>query len=426
MCSRENAPVIAFPNPQKTGKMSYLEQAKLLDFPLIDPPTAPREASAWDDIAETVEAIVNGFVPDEFKDENGGTIIFNTSKEAVGKISRVGQIVKKKCLGIGKTIIEHEIKLIPTSVWRKMADRVETNIVKPTMPEYAKGFDEAVLKIAKDPENLIVFISSHEGLGDGAGSAKIAKYTTDLINTQRPPENQSEGWMLPISASLGSGHQGVSWQKLIEPLKERALKYHLFMVDITRKKDEEQYSLRGGNRKHSRELIKIINHDNDRIADGQFLYLAGKMEEGRREKRKFPRNLNPFGRPINGLRELNCKSFHSIVNSIELKYHRRVIIIPVGSYGAFDIFDPEHHSLPTLKAIKEFVRPNPKSLLTVKVGLPVSYDDIVLEARKKAKQKNGSEKITSEAIDHKFGDMLAELLPEKARGRYEGYTVDLQ
>jgi len=149
------------------------------------------------------------------------------------------------------------------------------------------------------------------------------------------------------------------------------------------------------------------------------------MQEGRRKKGKFPGSLNPFGHPINGLREFNCKSFHGLVNSTELKHHRKVIIIPVGSYGAFDIFDPGYHSYPTLKVLKELVRSNPKSLLTVKVGLPVSYDDIVLKARKEALKQNGSEEINSRNIDHEFGSMLAVLLPPGAQGYYRSYKMDL-
>jgi len=70
------------------------------------------------------------------------------------------------------------------------------------------------------------------------------------------------------------------------------------------------------------------------------------------------------------------------------------------------------------KAVKEFVSSNPKSLLTVKVGLPVSYDHIVLEARREALEQTRSEEITSRNIDYKFGSMLAELLPPEAQGFY--------
>ena len=381
MPSHERVPGGSFTDMQGTEKMSQSEQEKLLDFPLIDPPpTAPK-------------------------------------KTARG-ISGVGHTIKKGYLRIGKSMIKYGLTPISTLTSERIVDHIETNLVEPIVPEYAEGFAEAILEIAKDPENFIVFIGNHQGYGDSLGSAINAKYVTDLINQRRAPENQFRGFIIPIAASLVSGDQSASWQKLVGPLKKRALEYNLHAVDIVRKKDREQYDLHGSNKRYENELMKIINYEDDRIGDGLYVYLAGNMQEGRRKKRKFPGSLNPFGRPINGLAELNCKSFHGLVKSAELERHRKVIIIPVGSHGAPDIFDPEYHSLPTLKAVKEFVSSNPKSLLTVKVGLPVSYDHIVLEARREALEQTRSEEITSRNIDYKFGSMLAELLPPEAQGFY--------
>lgn len=316
--------------------------------------------------------------------------------------------------------IEKAVKPGLMKLAEKLMDRTETNIGAPIKPQYAEGFNEAILEITKDPNNILVFTCNHEGLGDGAPSGIISKQVYEMINNQRgPDEEKFRGFMLTIASSLTSGHQGSLWQELIKLADKTLQKYYLYMIPYTREKDKIQYNLHADNDEYKKVLDAIIKKEPDRIADGLFLYIAGNMSEGRRIKREFPTNLFPFGRPINGLPDLNCDRFHALAKITELRYGKKFIIVPVGMFGGFNVFDPEHHSMPTPKAIKELVSNNPKSLFTVRVGLPISYDQIVLNAKNEAMKQKGSEDITSRDVDSQLGYMLARQLPKEAQGHYK-------
>lgn len=309
---------------------------------------------------------------------------------------------------------------------KKLMARVETNIGAPIQPEYAPGFNEALIEAAKDPNNVLVFVCNHEGLGDGAPSGIISKQTTDLINSNLSPGQEKwRGWMLTIASSLASGHQGSLWQELVKLGDETLQKYSLFMKPFTREKDKVKYNLYADNDEYKETLDSIVQKKPDRIADGLMLYIAGNMEEGRRVKRKFPGNLYPFGRHIKGLQDLNCDRFHALAKISEIRYKKNFIVIPVGAYGGFNVFDPEHHSMPTPKTIKELISNHPNSLFQVKVGLPMPYDQIVLRARMKAENdfargQRETKDITSRDVDFQIGLLLTANLPQDAHGFYKG------
>jgi hypothetical protein len=404
-------------------ELSALELKELLNFHIDrDPPEPQAKPQPLESFFSEISEVIDGLALDDANHmpqislAPEGTIFATEQKKHISIKQKIKNGVQKKRMSIGEEIMRPAF----ASIAKKLVDRVETNLGLPIKPEYDEGFDESVLKLAKDPKNIFVEVGNHEGLGEGAGSVIIIKHITDLINAERAPGNLHRGSMLTIASSLASGHQGIFWQELIKQGKEKTLEYHMPMEEYTREKDKTKYNLYANNTKYQEELMRIIDKDDKRIADDLYFYLPGNMEEGRWEKRNFPANLLPFNRHIKGLQELHCERFNLLMKIIELRHNRKVWIIPVVQFGGFRIFDPNNkHSLPTSIAIKEIISNHPKSLLSVKVGLPRSYDSIVSKARAEAEKQRGSKEITSKDIDYRLGKMLAEPLPLKARGYYK-------
>lgn len=289
-------------------------------------------------------------------------------------------------------------------------DRTEKNIVQPIIPEFPDGFREMLLEKVKDPNTVLILISNHEGLPDGGTTAVLSRDITSLINEAKAIQEPHRGFMLTIAASLETGHQNLFIKEVIKYARYKLPKYFLTFGVYTRRKDKEKYHLKSNNNdEYNQKLTAIIDKKEEREADGLALYLAGNMEEGRRIKEGEKKGQ------MKGMQRLECEQFHLLIEIMKKRYHKKPILIPVGSYGAFDVLDPDRNNLPTLKSIGVFMGTKPKkSLLTVKVGLPIDYDDMVDKIQKDKEQQ----KITNEDIDNCMGKMIAKLLPLSARGVY--------
>lgn len=317
----------------------------------------------------------------------------------------VGKARKRTTFGakiLSKGIARPPI-VLATRIFVSLAER---KIVKPIKPEYAEGFGSAFIKAMQDPNTLPILICNHEGHADIASIAIVSQNLTNIINGTRDGEDQFRGFMLTIAASLETGHQNLFLQETTRQAKKRFLNYHLVTQAFVRETDREKYGLVSNNLDYMRKLMEIIKGEVNRGADGLAFFPQGSVESGRRME-----NGENKGR-IKGMQKFNCSELYELIQGIELKYKRKVLIIPIGSHGAGKVISPDHRR-PTLAAIEQMSKLHPKPLMVVKVGLPREWDSLVMEIGKQEGRQ-----ATAEDVGNSLGKIVASLLPPDARGEY--------
>lgn len=315
---------------------------------------------------------------------------------------------KEKKLSIEEKVVKPFIALAATI----FVPLVERNIVKPIKPEYAKGFDNAFMDIMKNQSVLPIIISNHTGHADAAGTVVISKHLTELANKVRSPENQFRGFMLTIAASLESAHQSLFLQQCTRQAKKILPKYTLSFGAYTRKKDVEKYRMNSSsNQKYVEETNEIIKGGSKRKADGLVYYVEGTVEGGRRIKEGKKQGQ------IKGMQKIDCEQLNMLIKKTQLRYQRKVIIITSSSDGASEVLDPDQESIkPTRKAIAAVASPIPprKSLLTVKVDMPIFYNDMIRQMEERMGRKT-----TSQDVSDELGRRISKGLPPEKRGYYK-------
>jgi hypothetical protein len=220
--------------------------------------------------------------------------------------------------------------------------------------------------------------------------------------------------MLTVAASIESAHQNIFLQQSIRRAKGVLYKrYHLPLGDYARKKDVEKYQIdpQTINRDFAEKTRNIMAGNEERIADGYAYYVEGTVEGGRRIKEGENKGQTK------GTQKIDFESYEPLIKRAQLRNHRKVVIITVSSDGASEILDPDQANIkPSRKAIMTVANPLParKSLLTVKVGDPIFYDDIV----KQIEEKTGKE-ATTEEIGDEIGRRISSGLPPEKRGYYK-------
>lgn len=284
------------------------------------------------------------------------------------------------------------------NIARMFLGRIDSRVAKNLKPEFADGFEDAFREAMKDNNTIPILISSHEGHPDGISAAVLSKKLTNLASEVR--DGTFPGFQLIIAASIKTGHQGQLLKEIITQGERDYLpRYRLRLLDLVRKKDVEKYKMRPNKIPFMRGLIKAIRADN-----GLIFFPEASVEGGRRIK------SGPNKNHIKGMQEFNGVDFDLIIEAVQ-KNHKKPLFIPVGSYGAFNIVDPDHNRLP-LKTIAALVNPVNQRLMWVKVGLPITYATLVNDM-----QKQGQE-VISDNIGNFLGLKVAELLPPHARGVY--------
>ncbi len=276
--------------------------------------------------------------------------------------------------------------------------RIDSRVAKTLEPEFADGFEDTFREAMKNKDTIPILISSHQGHPDGVTAAVLSKKLTGLANEVR--DGKFPGFQLIIAASIRAGHQGLLLKEIaVQGEKDYLPRYHLRFLDLVRKKDVERYNMRPNTFPFIRGLINAIQ-----AGHGLILFPEASVESGRRIK------SGPNKNRIKGMQRFNGVDFDLIIEAVR-KNHKKALFIPVGSHGAFNIVDPDHKR-PPLKTIAALAIPVSQRLMTVKVGQPINYADLVNDL-----QQQGQE-VTSENIGNFLGHRVAELLPPHARGVY--------
>lgn len=309
-------------------------------------------------------------------------------------IRRVGKILDPKSL-------VKAVETIPSALAVRMfLWRVEKNIVRPIVPEFPEGFDNAFRKAMRDKDITPILISSHQGHADIISIAIVSKRLTDLLNETANPSDRFPGFLVPIAASLETGNQGVLLKQGIKQAKKRYLpKYFLDTAPYVREKDKKLFALDSNNIRFMRKLLDSIKK-----GFGIGLFPEATVEGGR--------SKNDDRTDIKGMQKIDFAKFNEMITLVN-RCGKKPLFIPIGSRGAFRIVHPEHTQKFTFEAW-EAILPffETGSLMSIKVGMPIGYDQVVegVEQQK--------EEPTPEKLSYYLGRKIAELLPENERGVY--------
>lgn len=281
-------------------------------------------------------------------------------------------------------------------VTKALLYRVEPKIIDPIQPEYLEGFDKAYSEVVTDPNALIILIPDHQVHADGLPLSKVTQRLTQLTNAVRGSDHQSPGFVIIISKSMKSGHQGAFIREITTQMEPKLQKRNLFTNDYTRDTDEK-YGIKKNNTGFMVRLARYIKK-----GYGMVVFPEATMEGGRRVKGAPSRD------DIHGMQEFNKADFKIII-ALAHDLGKNVWYVPVGLYGGFNIESPDTN-LPTLPAVVTVFTPKFINLVEtqVKVELPVSHDDVIKEVR-----KDGME-VNSATIGFVLGRRVSHLVP---RGR---------
>lgn len=285
-------------------------------------------------------------------------------------------------------------------------NRVENNVVARITPEYVEGFDNAFREAMRDSNIMPILISNHEGHADAISTAVISGRLTGIVNETRSSGDQFRGFMLTVAASLETGDQNLFLQEGMRVVKKKLPRYSLSMQPFVRERDRTKYGITADNEDYMGTLMEIARRGSNRIADGLAFYPQGSVESGRRIKEGANKNH------IKGMQSFNCDELYNLIRIIETRYHRRVLLVPIGSHGAGNVINPDHRR-PTLKTLLTLAKKNPESLMSVKLGMPINWTDL-----KQQIEKQKGRKATAQDVGDFLGKTIAALLPPDARGIY--------
>lgn len=315
-----------------------------------------------------------------------------TQERIIPKVKRLGT-------GIVRPPIAKAAEIFFNRVERKIVERIE--------PEYAEGFDNAYKEEMQDPNTTIpILIFNHEGHADAISTAIISRKLTGITNETRSDEDLFRGFMLTVAASLETGHQNLFLQEGMRVVKKKLPRYNMSTEPFVREQDRERYGITSDNEAYVAKLMEIAKKGVNRSADGLAFYPQGSVESGRHIKE------GPNKNHIKGMQKFNCDELYNLIKIIEARYHRKVLLIPVGSHGAGNVISPDHRR-PTLKTVTTLVRKNPESMMSIKVGMPIKWSDL----KKQIEERKG-QKATAEDLEEFLGKTIASLLPPDARGVY--------
>ncbi|MDP2585628.1 MAG: hypothetical protein Q8P29_01975 [Candidatus Levybacteria bacterium] len=373
----------------------------------VKPKTPTSLATKKPSALEILGDFITGMMLDDLDSTTHEIFIGNTEPEKLSTRQKLGNKIKEKRLSLGEKITKPFIALKATI----FVGAIERNIVNPIKPEFPEGFDNTFTEIMKDPSVLPILISNHTGHADAAGTAVISRQLTKLVNKTRSSENQFRGFMLTIAASLESAHQSIFLQQCTNRAKKILPNYGLSLGAYTRPKDVEKYQMdTKNNRVYAEKTSEIIKGGSEREADGLAYYIEGTVEGGR--KIKEGENIGQ----TKGTQRIDCEQLNKIINKAQSRCHRRVVIITASSDGASEVLDPDKDNQPTRKAIKIVINPIPpkKSLLTVRIDMPIFYDDLIRQLEERTGQK-----ATTQDIGDEYGRRISKGLSPNKQGYYK-------
>lgn len=315
----------------------------------------------------------------------------------------------------------------------------EHQVIENIQIEYAVGYEERLGEKMKNPNTTLFKFSNHQSISEIETKAKIAQKDAKIINKARgfddtllgkvkkifkpqDEKNRFRGNVATYAKSLtpdGKPGQGSLAEQLAIRLRNKLTKKNLFMEPFVREVDEERFGLSTkDNRQLSRKLVYYAKNGFgfDYFTPGSVEESRFTDEEGTEKHRK-------------GLQEPDCTQYFRFMELAE-KLGKKPIIVFESMNGGYNVVDHTNRNKPSLtrKAIAACFDPRNspgirmilkvfhlenKPLMTAKVGLPMSKEEVLQQIRETYGEVN------LKNLNNYVGHRLAELLPEgDARGVY--------
>lgn len=288
-------------------------------------------------------------------------------------------------------------KNICGKIAEQLLSRTERRLFDPIRPEFPEGFKEALIEAMANPNAIPIVYSNHYDHANGAEMAVVSKILTHLINTARDPENQFKGFALVISSSLKDGKQNLLLQEFLEQAERNYFpKFNLSTIECATENDiKKRHESHGINRDYFHRLGSLAERGNEGIE----IFPEGSVEGGRYTGKLWNRH-------VKGMQKFNSEGLDIIARIIMEKNGKEIVYIPLTLEGPNRIHT--NHKIPTLLTIRTlYLTRNPKSLVSVKVGMPINHAEVI----RRIKEKNGQEEITPEEISDYLARLVVSLLP---------------
>jgi|WetSurMetagenome_2_1015567.scaffolds.fasta_scaffold01228_19 hypothetical protein len=278
-----------------------------------------------------------------------------------------------------------------------LLSRVDKKWMPLITPEIPMNFRETLTEKMKNPKALAVVVSDHYDHANGIEMMFMSKMVLDTVNSDRSPKNQLTRSRLIVAKSIGDGLQDAFLQSILERAEKTHLsKYHLSILTCVTKNDQARRHMEKSENIHfMRELIKIAKAKNEILE----IFVEGSVDGGRFTNGK--RNgMQPLIEDLDDIFKLLTK------NGAEL------VFVPFGSWGPNRINTKGKH-LPTSAALRSlFLEKNPKSLVNIKVGMPITQTEMQL----KIQEETGRAATTEDVRNYLGGECIAPLLPLEYQG----------
>ena len=276
-------------------------------------------------------------------------------------------------------------------------NRIEEKFIKTANIIFPNEYKEIYLEKMKDPNIIPVAFGNHYDHWNGVSMAIIMKTLTELANTVRDPNNPFKGFLMPVSASLATGKQGMFLKGIFNNVNMDLFitKYHTQMVPCVTKNDiKKRHMTDITNTRLLHEVMRIARNNNG----GVCFFPEQTVEGGRRIKE------GEFKGHRKGVQEFDSELIDMMTNRLD----EELLYFPMGFHGPNLVHTDS--GIPTRKFWRGMRNNNPEDLngiINIQVGKPVTSSELNETI---VKEKNGGE-ITKEDVSKKLRDMLVQLLP---------------
>lgn len=309
-----------------------------------------------------------------------GQKIRNRVNEIKGKRLSIGEKIRKPFNDIGVGAIMR---------------RIDSKLISPIEPEFPKGFEEALIEKMKNPNAVLIIISNHFDHANLLEMMVMSKKLIDMINTNRNRDSCLKGTRLIAAKSLKRGWQDMFLQSALKRAEQNLFpNYYLSLEECISKNDHKRRHMNPSeNLTFIKHLINFAQTKNEALE----IFVEGSVDGGR-----FTNGKRNGMQPL--IEELD------MIFKIITKNEAEMVFVSFGTWGKNRVHTDAKR--PTSIALKTlFLDKDPKSLVNIKVGMPITDSEI-----KDQIQKQKGQEATPEDIRNYLGITIASMLPPDFQG----------
>jgi hypothetical protein len=289
------------------------------------------------------------------------------------------------------------------STFVRWTSELERRVYDSIHVDFVNGAGREIIQRVKRGKLLIAY-ADHESHYDGRALAKATHILMDSANSVLEPEDRYQGFVLPKATTIDTGHQDSTLQKYSEESMKRNMAQDDYVVteDYTREKDQKLHHLPSNKIAFLRNMKKHI-----RSGFGIAVLPEATVQGGRNVNRG---KIKPWI-SINGMQPLEEPTMDLMVRLVRNEGYEP-ILVPIGIYNTFRIFSPDTLRPPTSTILRAALPFLPKDLVKIKVGLPMSINEI------ESSLESQGIPLNANSLNAFLGREVSNLIPGRARGLY--------